>query len=260
MIALMLAMYIAQATSATPYPLPSTLSPLELYRQAIKTMRSITAPRFLKYGVRIDTSHKGQKVRQHFDEFTNVEKTGDRTGKLYVSGDRRTFRSFVRIHPDLFLGHESEPVNSQALTLQSDAEENQPLKTIGSVTAQTQVYNVTNAGFEDLPRCKSALHLVVKPLFNPLRYNLRDVWINPPTSRICRAVAVWRDPIEFAVQIATVFTVTLDLDASGFVDHWATSGVARFLGMPYAMAQDWTYSNIEPSTQSTLETLGVSGQ
>ena len=195
-------------------------------------------------GVRIDTSHKGQKVRQHFDEFTNVEKTGDRTGKLYVSGDRRTFRSFVRIHPDLFLGHESEPVNSQALTLQSDAEENQPLKTIGSVTAQTQVYNVTNAGFEDLPRCNSALHLVLKPRFNPLRYNLRDVWINPPTSRICRAVAVWRDPI----------------DASGFVDHWATSGVARFLGMPYAMAQDWTYSNIEPSTQSTLETLGVRGQ
>jgi len=228
-----------------------------MYRQAIKAMRSINAPAYLEYRVQIHTVHKGGDAVQHFDEFTTVEKTADQTGRLYVSGDPKTFPSFVRIHPDLFLGHPPGPVSSQTLTVQTEADPGQKLKTIGVVSAQNQVYDVTNAGTDDLPQCSSAVHLALKPLVDPLRYNLRDVWVNPTTSRICRAVAIWRDPVEFAVPIPTIFTVTLDVDANGFVDHWTTKGVARFLGMPYAMTQDWTYRSIMTVAETALQNLGT---
>jgi len=255
-----LGLLLAQIILPVPAPVASALSPLELYRQSIRTMHSITAPTFLEYDVRIRTLHKGRNVVQHFDQFTNVEETADRTGRLSVSGDRRTFPSFVRIHPDLFLGHVTGSLNARALTIQSEADSGQQLKTIGVVTVQNQVYDVSNAGSEDLPSCRSAVHLVLKPLYDPLRYNLRDVWVNPTTSRICRAVAVWRDPVEFAVQVPTVFSVTLDVDSSGFVSHWETTGVAKFIGMPYSMTQDWTYSNIMPVSESALQKLGEKAQ
>jgi hypothetical protein len=254
---MLLPLLLAQSIASTPAPTPA---PLDIYRRTIKIMRSIEAPSYLEYDVRIHTIHKGREAVQHFDEFTNVEKTIDRTGRLYVSGDPKTFTSFVRIHPDLFLGHRLGEVDSNALTVQTGAEPDQDLKTIATVSAQNQVYDVTMVGTEDLPACSSATHLALKPLLDPLRYNLRDVWINPTTSRICRAVAIWRDPVEFAVPIPTVFTVTLDVDSNGFVNHWATTGVARFIGMPYAMTQDWTYSNITPVTETALETLGKKSQ
>lgn len=250
---MLLTLLLAQAIAPTP-------APLDIYRQAIKTMRSISAPAYLKYTVSIQTIHKGREAVQHFDEFTNVEKTLDRTGKLYVSGDPKTFPSFVRIDPDLFLGHSSGTLDSHALTVQTGAEVDENLKTIATVSVQSHVYDVTKVGTENLPACISAIHLTLRPLIEPMRYNLRDVWINPTTSRICRAVAIWRDPVEFAVPIPTVFTVMLDVDPNGFVDRWTTKGIARFAGLPYAMTQNWTYSNITAATEAALQALGSKSQ
>jgi hypothetical protein len=257
---MILSFLLAQVISPIPSPPESPATPLDMYRQAIKTMHSITAPAYLEYGVSIHTSHKGRNVVQHFDEVTVVEKTADGTGRLYVSGDRKTFTGSLQFSPDLFLGHTSGTDSSQRLTIQSEAAPSQQLKTIGTVSVQNQVYDITNAGSEDLPQCSSSIHLALKPRFDPLRYNLREVWIDPTTSRICRAVAVWRDPVEFAVRIQTVFAVTLDLDANGFVAHWTTTGVAKVMGMPYAMTQDGTFSNIIAVTETALQTLGPKSQ
>jgi hypothetical protein len=61
------------------------------------------------------------------------------------------------------------------------------LKTIAIVVSPQHDYAVTNAGDETIDG-KQTEHLVLKPLHDPNRYRLRDLWIDPATKLPLRAV------------------------------------------------------------------------
>jgi hypothetical protein len=61
------------------------------------------------------------------------------------------------------------------------------LKTIAVVVSPQHDYAVTNAGSETIDG-KQTEHLVLKPLHDPNRYRLRDLWVDPATKLPLRAV------------------------------------------------------------------------
>ena len=60
------------------------------------------------------------------------------------------------------------------------------LKTIAVVSAPQHDYTVTNAGFETIDG-RQTEHLVLKPLRDPNRYRLRDLWVDPASKLPVRA-------------------------------------------------------------------------
>ncbi|HTA40160.1 MAG TPA: sigma-E factor regulatory protein RseB domain-containing protein [Candidatus Acidoferrales bacterium] len=65
--------------------------------------------------------------------------------------------------------------------------ESSGLKTIAVVSAPQHDYAVTNAGTQTIDG-RTAEHLVLKPLRDPNRYRLRDLWVDPTTKLPLRAV------------------------------------------------------------------------
>jgi hypothetical protein len=67
------------------------------------------------------------------------------------------------------------------------APESTGLKTIAVVSAPQHDYAVTNAGPETIDG-RQTEHLMLKPLRDPNRYRLRDLWVDPSTKLPLRAV------------------------------------------------------------------------
>lgn len=250
----MLALLLAQAIAPD-------LTPVEIYKQAVATMHAIRPPAFLRYDTRVKTTIPHDVVLQHLK---HVERTADRTIVTHDVDEKidRRAKAF-EIGPDLFLGHaaETKPTASTD-TLSSGLDENpsgDKLKTIGAVTVTYVHYTVQTVASEDLPDCARAIHLKLEPTADPLRYNLRDLWVDSTTSRICKAVAVWNGYLNMVIQRKRVIApITLELDRSGFITHWSTAISARFLlGGTMDVDQDGSYESLETIDSSAYELFNV---
>ncbi len=76
------------------------------------------------------------------------------------------------------------------------------LKTIASIIVVGRPsYDIRLVGIEPLTNEGSAYHLILRPRFDPVRHNLRELWVNTVTYNIARAVieGVYRyDPNDLA--------------------------------------------------------------
>jgi len=246
----MIALLLAQAIAPD-------LTPVEIYKQAVATMHAIRPPSFVRFNTRVKTTIPHDVVVQHLE---HVERTADRTVVTHDVDEKidRRAKAF-EIAPDLFLGHAVETKTAARTdTLSSgldDTPSGEKLKTIGAVTVSYVHYHVQTVASEDLPDCARAIHLKLEPIADPLRYNLRDLWVDSATSRICKAVAVWNGYINIIIQRKRVVApITLELDRSGFITHWSTAISARFLiGAPISIEQDGSYDNLEPIESSDFD-------
>jgi hypothetical protein len=105
-------------------------------------------------------------------------------------------------------------------------------------------YDASTVATEHLPSCPSAIHMKLVPREAPLTYNLRELWVDAATFKICRAVAVFTGHVNLTKVLASI---TLDLDANGYISHYATSvtGHSFFAGST-TVQQEATYRALEP--------------
>ena len=225
------------------------MTSIEIYRRAVAAMHAITAPSYLRYETDVTTAFNAAEIRQHV---AHVERTNPFDDALTVvreeQKDAKGFRAKAfEIAPDLFLGHGGQTtVASPSQTLESglDDANQKPLKTIAVVSVPLVHYEVSTVATESLPNCQSAFHLKLVPRESPRTYNLRDLWVESATFKICRAVGVWIGRVNWS---KALFSITLDLDANGFIEHFATAGTVRTLFFGSILTkQDATYSSLEP--------------
>jgi len=224
-----------------PLPVSASMAPLTIYRSALARMRSVTAPAYLQFKLQATTAFSGSIVIQHF---VGVERTADRKRK-FRDVDAVIQRNVwpFELAPDLFLGHTglaTPAPSANEFTFGLDETSTKPLSTIATVTSNSR-YSVTLDGVEDLQGCGHALHLKLKPLQDPMRYNLRELWVDASDARICKATGVWFATVERKKIVATI---ALDLNADGLINHYRTSVSARFLVLTVSGRQDGSINDI----------------
>lgn len=218
------------------------MAPVDIYKQAMRVMRSIAAPAYLQFDSRGENKHHGKVVvgLAEFSERTSgraflVRSLRDKTGKAQWVRPERI------IAPDLFLGHNvtaTPPPNARGFSLGMDTEADANLKVIGVVSAVH--YDVSYVGAEDLQDCSKAIHLKLQPRTDPLIYNLRDLWVDPRTSQICKAIAIWHAPVGFTLQNVAV---TLDVGESGYITSWSVAATAHYIFGQDSFEQQASYTN-----------------
>jgi hypothetical protein len=239
MIGFLITLAAAAQLTATP-----VLSPLDLYKHAVSAMRAVQDPPYLRFDVEERFTHGAKTV-----QFVGVEleRTQDRSALLRLTNDQsaRPKHLTLSIPPDVFLNRAGqEPLPASGLVSGLDAAGE--LKTIAAVQAIDVHYTIDSLGEDVLPDGSSADHLKLQPTQDPLRYNLRELWIDPATFRLRRAVAIWRAPM---IAHAQDVPVTLDLDSQGFVERWHLAATARMLLGSYSLEQETSYGNITASDQ-----------
>ena len=232
------------------------MAPVDIYKRAIETMRSIQAPAYLEYQGEEDTTQHGKMAVRRFHA---IEQTSDRTAIELDSGDTSATSRKERppIVPDMFLGHSTQSmpdVDSHVLVLGAETQPNSGLKTIATVVSSSPVpYEVTTVGSEDIAGCGgNAIHLKLQPLTRPLVYNLRDVWVNPASSQVCKAIAIWNAPVGLTRQNVSV---TLDVNNDGFIYHWSLSATAHYILGAYGIEQEASYTDISAVSASEWAAL-----
>jgi hypothetical protein len=249
MIAFLLgALIVAQATA------PPASTPADIYKRAVMAMRAVHDPAYLRFDLDERFTHAASVVVFAGEE---LERTQDRGAYLRLTSDpgAKPKHYTLPIPPDLFLksgAGAGVPSTDSQLVSGLDNSAN-PLKTIASVQAIGIHYAIDSLPDEDIPGCASALHLRLAPSEDPLRYNLRELWINPGTFQICRAIAIWRAPVAGHMQDVSV---SLDVDPNGFVEHWQISTTARALLGSYSLQQETSYRNIQPTDETAWSSFG----
>jgi len=230
------------------HAISADMTPMDIYRSALATMRSVRAPAYLQFHIQVTSDYHGDVVIQNFK---HVERTADRAEKITdVDVElHRNWRPFQFV-PDLFLGHadiakaapESDPFSAGL-----DAAGDKPLNTIGTVAATVPRYKVTLSGIEDLPRCGTAVHLKLEPLRTPEVNNLRDLWIDPKTSRICRAVGAWYGRLNYARAIGLA---TLYFGTDGLIHGYSMLATAHIVVGTDSIRHEALYKNIRLADES----------
>jgi len=238
----MIAPLFALTVGASSTP---TLTPREVYVRVVTTMHAIETPPYLRFDAEVRFTHGSKVVDRSTEDF---ERTEDRRTFVRPSGGAPGTSQEISlpIPPDLFLGHSPPsalPSPTPESQLASGLDDTGGLKNIATVQAINVHYVVDALPLEDLPNCAEAIHLRLEPMGDPLRYNLRELWIDPATFRICRAIAVWRAPVITHDQDVSVL---LDVDSGGYVTHWEITATARVAFGSYTVRQDVYFSSIEP--------------
>ena len=226
------------------------LHAMKIYRNAVAAMHAIAAPAYLRYEADVTTTISGAgAIRQLV---AHVERTTPFDDALHLiredrnNTSRNAYAKAFVVPPDLFLGHglqTSVASSSETLVSGLDDTNEKPLKTIAVVSAPLVHYDASIVFTESLPTCPGAIHLNLMPREAPLTYNLRELWVDAATSKICRAVAVYNGRVNHSKVLASI---TLDLDSNGFIDHFATSVTGRsFLTGSTTARQEGTFRSLE---------------
>lgn len=226
--ALILASLIAPLAIGTATADTDDISPPRLYALALRSMSAMPVPSFYAFSLTIDQRLDG---RERVETWNVAERTVDGLAHLHGDTGKATSGNLL-IRPDLFIGVErstsqatktSAADSSLHIDLEDPASPAPALAVIGRVVAPSVRYDVSRMRNEDITGCGTAIVLKLIPFRNPERYNLRQLWLDGSTYRICRAVAVWGNIARINDRPIPV-TVQLDLDSQGRVVKWSTSG------------------------------------
>lgn len=202
--ALLIALSTAQLAQATPEPEP-TLSPNQIFRRAVRHLQSLPQPEYI----------------DQITQWHELSSRGPRIFKeriLWDSRNRRecviggTVRTPVRpedinesyFAPDSWLLTIGENRRPKSYIADPDVSD---LRVIGSVaTSAIPFYNVRMVGIEHTTKAGTAYHLRLDPLSDPLKHNIRELWINTETDNIMSAVLFARYALnrKFPVQPSLV--------------------------------------------------------
>jgi len=211
-------------------------SPEQYYVRSIQTMRAIHDPQFLSFQYEFDQvlgeQHQHAMSTIVFRTSDGLAHETDASGKV--------IDTLFPIRPDLFIGDwmsrsaaTSHGQETSVLTVDNGAvsapgaagSDGKDMTVIGRVTTIAVHYDITRAASDPVPNCPDPVHLRLVPRSEPLRYNIREMWIDANTSRVCRAVLSWN--IGHVGKRIFPIDVTVLLNADGFVTSWEATGAVH---------------------------------
>ena len=168
----------------TPEPQP-TLSPNQIFRRAIRHLQSLPQPEFIDQIT--EWQESGPRGRHRSKE--RILWDSRNRQECVIGGTERATPSIIGesyFAPDSWLLTLGEGKRNARYVADPDPSD---LKLIGSVTAAaTPFYNVRLVGIDRTTKGGAAYHLRLDPLSDPMRHNLRELWINTETDNIMTAV------------------------------------------------------------------------
>ncbi len=177
---------------ATPAPSP-TPEPYQIYKRAMEHLAALPQPAYI-----IDTEHwitvsrfaGGSSDTHDWDERRIFDSTNRRECVLNVPFNPSHHTPQIGesyFAPDTWLIGQRQP--APASDSSNIAPDLSDLKTIASVISiGKQAYDIRLVAVETLTHGASAFHLSLHPRSDPMRHNLRELWINTSTFDIMRAV------------------------------------------------------------------------
>ncbi len=190
LLATLLAALITPAPAATPTP-----DPVAIYRSALKRLSTLAQPAYIDTTMhwKVLADGPGGTQGSVFDERVLFDSTARRECVLFVpyTPDSRVIIGQSYFAPDMWLIH--KPAVRQPQTTHPDfSPDLSDLKTIAAVVSTAKPsYDIAFAGTAPLTNGGgAAYHLVLKPLSDPWRHNLRELWVNSTNFNVVRAVLV----------------------------------------------------------------------
>lgn len=192
---------ILSATLAAATP---TSDPFLIYAAAMQKLATLPEPAYIDATQRVVvTSATNYNVHDQRGLF----RSSDRRENILTVPYSPRVEAFVGdsyFAPDAWLVH-----HTGAATLQSAGSLNpdlSDLKVIANVVSVNKgTYDISLVGVEPLSNGGSAYHLDLRPRSDPIRHNLRELWVNTQTNDIARAVLVgnYRPTFRDALQLTT---------------------------------------------------------
>jgi len=223
----------------------SILSARDVYLKAVSAMRTIPRPAYLTFDAEGSQTHKNQVMSYGGPA---IERTRDNMYRA-VTRDHGIQVGRNAIPPDLFL--KLSPVDDGSFAPVLDAPPTiapggEELHVIGSTTVMTLKYDVTIAGREDVSECAGAYHLVLVPRLAPSTNNMRDLWVDPTSFRICRANGIFRGSLNAGGKtiVSKPIVIRLDVNSDGFVTHYNTIASFHFIIGGYSSNTEEYYRNV----------------
>ena len=222
------------------------LSPQDRYRAAVAWLATKTQAAYLEYVMDQANSRRGRII----DTLTQnvVQRRADRhswniaiAGTLYPLQTVRIGRHYLI--PDAFLPFRAETAPSGVLPA-FDTPDPTPLKTIATVRNAIS-YDVTLVGNEGLEGCGEVAHLHLRPLREPERYNVREMWVRLSDNRLCKATFSSRLYQEQGEATAYPTIDTAVLDDRGLITSWHSFIQFHFIIATYASNNDGTFANVK---------------
>ena len=238
------AAFIAFAATATSNAADTDVklsSPVDLYLGAVSRLASTPQQPYLAYIMTHSQTRKGLAiggwtdwvVERRFDRRswnkttagTLIKKTGDVSiGRHYLI-------------PDAFLPYRNETAPQGVLPL-VDAP-----RLIGTVHSALS-YTITLVAEETIGACGPVAHLSLRPLRNPERYNVRDMWVRRSDYRLCKATFITRLYQEAGTNIPRPATVTSDLGEDGLINRFSLFIQSRTIFGSESVTDNGTFSRV----------------
>lgn len=181
-------MLLFAALLALSLPSPSP-APEDIYRAALRRLATLPQPAYID-----DTEHREMvaetpagRAPAAFDERVLFDCTARRETVFILPYSVKSSVIFSQSYfaPDMWLIHRPAP-NAAPSDFSPDLSD---LKTIASlVSVAKPSYDIRLAGVDKLSNGVTAYHLTLRPLGDPLKHNLRELWVNTVDSNIMRAV------------------------------------------------------------------------
>jgi D-alanyl-D-alanine carboxypeptidase len=224
---------------------PAVANPVDLYFRSLAVMKAIAVPAFVELDYTLHLAHRGRRRAQVWHAIVRSADAQGRYEALNADGSRtRDVKIWpTPVPPALFLAR--TPRADKTVTAGVDEVPASALPTIGRV--QASAYRISLAGREEANGCPDAYRLALVPKRDPDVFNLRTLWIDASTLRICRANVAWM----LWIIVRTPVVVTADVGPDGFVSHWTTTGTGRTPLGPYTLGADVRYSDIRTFEGST---------
>ena len=189
-----LVLVAALLQTATPAPMPTpTPNPYQIYREALAHLYTLPQPDYI-----VDTQHwlsstlydGGATNENVWDQRTVFDSRNHLECNLRVPYSPSEAPGIGESYfpPDVWLINRRTPT-AQAADNPNMAPDLSDLKTIASVISVAKPsYDIRLVGIDNLTRNGLAYHLLLRPLSDPVKHNLRELWIKTNSYDIVRAV------------------------------------------------------------------------
>jgi hypothetical protein len=226
------------------------LAPEERYRAAVAWLAAKDQAPFLEYVMDQANARRGRVIDTLTEDV--VQRRADRhswnlttAGTMYPLQSVKIGRHYLI--PDAFLPYRAESAPPGVLP-GLDIPDPNGLKTIATVRSEIS-YAVTLIANENLEQCGDVAHLKLRPLRDPQRYNVRELWVRLTDNRLCKATFASRLFQEEgdATPYPTIDTAVLD--DRGLITSWHSFVQFHFLIATVAGTNDGTFANVKWTKQ-----------
>ncbi|HEV2260868.1 MAG TPA: hypothetical protein VGR69_01070 [Candidatus Rubrimentiphilum sp.] len=186
----MIAAAVLSLVLTTPAPSPD---PYQIYKRAMQQLATLQQPGYivvLEHWITVTSWRSGASETDQWDERRVFDSTNRRECVLPEPFKPAQIVPEIGesyFAPDIWLiSHRQATIPAGSSNMTPDLSD---LKTIASVVSLAQPsYDIRLVGVDPLTQGGTAYHLSLRPRSDPVKHNLRELWIDTSTHNIMRAI------------------------------------------------------------------------